>query len=123
MRAQTTYELPGKGSYPLRAGHHERQSVSYKSREKKRKYKAAAAKAETEQRRHRHPDRWYLTIVNRSGVCNDPSCGAPLREGRECVFRFSPKEILCLRCAERRKIHYRPSLRWEQANRRRRRSR
>jgi hypothetical protein len=96
--------------------------MSFKSREKKRSYKVAKAKGQ-QQQRSEHADRWYLTIVNRAGACNDPSCGAPLREGRECVFRFSPKEILCLRCADRRKIRYRPSLRWEQANRRSRRGR
>jgi hypothetical protein len=93
--------------------------VSYKSREKKRRYKAATTESRRKQREE-HADRWYLTIVNRAGICNDPSCAAHLREGRECVFRYSPKEILCLRCADRRKIRYRPSLRWEQVKGRRR---
>ena len=59
----------------------------------------------------------YLTIVSRSACCND--CGGTLRTGGECVFRFEPKEILCIVCADLRNLKYRPSLRWEKAARKR----
>ena len=90
--------------------------MSFKSREKKRRRKLAIANSrrehgETMKARH------YLTIVSRSACCND--CGGTLRTGGECVFRFEPKEILCIVCADLRNLKYRPSLRWEKAARER----
>ena len=89
--------------------------MSFKSREKKRRYKAAT-KRDRKVQRNSYPDRHYLTIVSRAGCCND--CGAPLRPGKECVYRREPREILCKNCADLRKIRYRPSRRREKANRR-----
>lgn len=57
--------------------------------------------------------RYYLSLVSRSACCND--CRRSLREGRECVYRHTPREILCVPCADTREIYYRPSLRWEKA--------
>ena len=88
--------------------------MSYKSREKKRRRKLAQANVRSkhgETMKSRH----YLTITTRACCCND--CGRRLRRGDESVFRFEPKEIVCLTCAELREIHYRPSQRWEKAHR------
>jgi RNase P subunit RPR2 len=94
--------------------------MSFKSREKKRQLRAGAKIAMTHgkniQREH-YKDRHYLTLVSRNASCN--SCGSPLRSGKECVYRFEPREILCKECADARKIPYRTSQRWEKANRRR----
>lgn len=87
--------------------------MSFKSREKKRKSRIAASSAKANRRQH--PDRWYLTIVTRPCCCN--ACGGSLREGAECVYRHEPREVLCLACAQRRRIAPRPSLRWERAKR------
>lgn len=86
--------------------------MSYKSREKKRRKKIATGNV-----REKHGEtmkaRHYLTITTRACCCN--GCGRGLRTGDESVFRFEPKEIVCLSCAELRKLHYRPSQRWEKA--------
>lgn len=89
--------------------------MSFKSREKKRRYRAATTRDRKVQR-NSYPDRHYLTIVSRAGCCND--CGGSLRLGKECVYRREPREILCKNCADLRKIRYRPSRKWEKANRR-----
>ena len=81
--------------------------MSFKSREKKRRAKLAIAKSRTETMAGRH----YLTVVSRHCCCNE--CGGSLREGREAVYRHTPKEILCKRCADRGQLKPRPSLRWE----------
>ena len=88
--------------------------MSYRTREKKRHRKIATASARAQQR-EKHADRYYLTIVSRKASCND--CGGSLREGRECVYRYRPKEILCKVCADMRRLYYRPSMRWESAER------
>jgi RNase P subunit RPR2 len=89
--------------------------MSYRSREKKRRAGIAQQRArrdhrETMKRRH------YLTIVSRDACCN--ACGGMLRQGAECVYRFEPREILCVTCADLRMISYRPSLKWERAQKR-----
>ena len=86
--------------------------MSYKSREKKRRAKIAtgnvrAKHGETMKSRH------YLTIIARNCCCN--ACGAPLRLGGESVYRYEPREIVCLTCAELRGLDYRPSRSWERA--------
>ena len=63
------------------------------------------------QQRKQYAGRHYLTIVSRSACCND--CGGSLRQGRECVYRYEPREILCKECAASRKIRYRLARRWE----------
>ena len=80
--------------------------MSFKSREKKRAKKLAISKAGG------YADRYYLTPVSRHGCCN--SCGASLRAGRDdCVYRHTPREILCLGCATSQGIDYRLSRKWE----------
>jgi hypothetical protein len=88
--------LPGKGSYLTLPTRPRRRPMSFRSREKKRRAKIAVGKA-----RAQHHDtmagRHYLTIVSRPCCCNE--CGGSLREGRECVYRHTPREILCAMCA------------------------
>jgi ribosomal protein S27E len=94
----------------------ERNDVSFKSREKKRRYKAAVKKS-----KQRHaPEtarRWFLTIARKPGAC--ARCGDKLAGGAEVVYRHEPREVRCLRCADRLEDSkgYRPSLRWERARR------
>ena len=90
--------------------------MSYKTREQKRRRKIAITNARAQQRKQ-HPDRHYLTIVSRPACCN--SCGGSLRKGRECVYRYEPREILCKGCADARGLRYRPSRSWERRNRKR----
>ena len=84
--------------------------MSFKSRERKRRERIAQTSGSREQR-SKYADRHYLTIVNRPASCN--RCGGSLRHGAECVYCHTPKQILCVSCADRLGIHYRPSLRWE----------
>jgi hypothetical protein len=85
--------------------------MSFKSREKKRRRKLAIANG-----RAKHgvamAGRHYLAIVSRHCCCN--RCGRSLRAGRDdCVYRYTPREILCLNCANTEKIPYRLSQKWE----------
>ena len=70
--------------------------MGYQHRERKRRARLAKSSSRREQR-SKYADRHYLTIVSRACCCNHG--GERLREGDECVFRFQPKEILCLNCA------------------------
>jgi len=93
--------------------------VSYQSRDKKRRYKAATKKAK--KKAFRSSDtakRWFLTIARKDCCC--ACCSVVLRRGRDIVYRHEPKEIRCLRCAERNADSkgYRTSLRWVQQNKR-----
>jgi hypothetical protein len=81
--------------------------MSFKSREKKRRAKIAQGR----DKRAPQADRRYITIVSRPACCN--KCGAALRKGADCVYRYEPREILCVNCATLQKIRYRTSLRWE----------
>jgi hypothetical protein len=87
--------------------------MSFNSREKKRRARLAIANT---RRDHRQTmaGRHYLTIVSRAACCN--RCGGSLRKGAQCVYRHTPREILCVVCADSEQIHYRPSMRWERAH-------
>jgi len=91
--------------------------MGYRQRERRRRMKrAAAGKAQRQSREtasaaHRH----WLTLVTQKSCCN--RCAGILRVGRECVYRHTPREILCLRCAETQHLSFRPSLAWEQQRR------
>ena len=91
--------------------------MGYKQRERKRRMKRAAATGA--QRRSRDTAsaaaKHWLTLVREDCCCNE--CAGILRVGRECVYRHTPREILCVRCAEARHLHYRPSLAWEKSAR------
>lgn len=93
--------------------------MSYKSREKKRRA-GIAIERERARTRAGANARHYLTIVSRPCCCNTIGCGRSLRRGAECVYRHTPREILCVDCARRRGIAARPSLRWERQARRKR---
>ena len=90
--------------------------MSFKAREKERRCKIAMERDRKAQRGGTGSARHYLTLVSRNCCCNNPDCGRPLRRDAECVYRHEPREILCVACADRREIRYRPSARWEQAN-------
>jgi hypothetical protein len=88
--------------------------VSYESRQKRRRYKRI------ERRRKRTPEsakRWFLTVAKKPGkyMC----CGERFDRGAELVYRHEPREVRCIRCAGRLEDskEYRPSVRWEKAQR------
>jgi len=89
--------------------------MSFKSREKKRRAKLAISKSRTENR-DKMAGRHYLTVVSRTCSCND--CGRRLHEGRECIYRHTPRGVLCMPCAQAQGLHYRLSERWEKQHRR-----
>jgi hypothetical protein len=84
--------------------------MGYQHRERKRRGRLAQTSSRREQR-SRYADRHYLTIASRAACCN--RCGGSLRDGAECVYRHTPKQILCVTCADVERISYRPSMRWE----------
>jgi hypothetical protein len=86
--------------------------MGYQHRERKRRARLAQSGSRRQQR-SKYADRHYLTIVSRPACCN--RCGGSLREGAECVYRYTPREIVCVTCADLERISYRPSLRWERA--------
>jgi hypothetical protein len=88
--------------------------VSYQSRAKKRKYKRV------ERRARRAPEtakRWFLTLAKKPGRFG--CCGDRFERGAEIVYRHKPREVRCVRCAERLEDSrgFRPSMRWERAKR------
>ena len=86
--------------------------MGFKARERRRKKRAGERSRQTAARNSgSSADKWWLTPVRSKCCCN--ACAGILAVGRECVYRHAPREILCVRCAERRDIYYRPSLRWE----------
>jgi hypothetical protein len=88
--------------------------MAWKHREAKRKQRAAIARDRTEARKSGSSSgRWWLTIVSRTTCCANPECRGILRVGGEMVFRKVPQEALCVACADRAGIRYRPSARWE----------
>jgi hypothetical protein len=90
--------------------------VSFQSRQKKRRYKRAIA---TSKKRHADDTarRWFLTLARKDGRC--ARCGRQLRRNGELVYRHEPRETRCLRCASlfEDSKGFRPSLRWERAQR------
>ena len=94
--------------------------MGYKARERKRRMKRAAATGA--QRRSRDTAsaaaKHWLTLVREDCCCNE--CAGILRVGRECVYRHTPREILCVVCAELQHLSSRPSVAWEQQRRSRR---
>lgn len=61
---------------------------------------------------------WFPTLATRKCCCNE--CDGMLPEKRETVYRHTPRTLLCALCAQRHGIKARPSIRWEQAHKRRR---
>jgi hypothetical protein len=91
--------------------------VSFQSREKKRRYKQAVERSRREYAAETR-QRWFLTLVTRKGaVC--ACCGRSLRKGGEMVYRHEPVELRCVECGRREPASkgFRPSVRWERAQR------
>jgi hypothetical protein len=90
--------------------------MSYQSRVKKRKYKRLEAKAKRS-RTAESAGRWFLTLAKRPGryMC----CDRRFDRGAEIVYRHEPREVRCLRCAERDpgSKGFRTSVRYDQAKR------
>jgi hypothetical protein len=100
--------------------------MGFKARERKRQRKASArasAAQGRDQKRARSDGtssaKWWLTPLQSKCCCNRTI----LRVGTSAVYRHTPREVLCLRSADREKVPWRPSARWEKANRRRRQQR
>jgi hypothetical protein len=98
--------------------------MGWKHREAKRKKQAAARRAQQEARASGSSARkWWLTIVSKDVSSANVQCRRVLRVGAEMVFRKLPQEALCITCADRAGIYYRPSVRWEQGYGKRRKQR
>lgn len=90
--------------------------MGYKQRERRRKRRAAVAGAQREARSSgSSAEKWWLMVVSNATCC--ARCGEMLREGREMVYRHTPREALCFGCAEDAEIKWRPSAGWERARR------
>lgn len=86
--------------------------MGFKQRERKRLKKAAMeSNTRTIRRRPKESTNWWLTVVREHTCC--ARCSGQLRAGREMVYRHTPRESLCLSCAEKFNVKFRPSLRWE----------
>jgi hypothetical protein len=86
--------------------------MSYRSRERKRRQRIAQGRAQADARRSgSSAERYWLTVTRQTTCC--ARCGYVLRPGREVVYRHRPLEVLCVPCADREQVPYRPSLRWE----------
>ena len=57
--------------------------------------------------------RWWLTIVRGATCC--ARCAVVLRQGSEMVYRHTPRESLCVACAQNDPDArtFKPSVRWE----------
>jgi hypothetical protein len=90
--------------------------VSFKSREKKRRYKRAVERSKRI-RSEETAGRWFLTLARKNCVC--ACCPSRIGAGGEIVYRHKPREVRCVRCAERLEDSrgFRPSMRWEKARR------
>lgn len=92
-------------------------SMGFRQRQRRRKRRAAQQGAAALSRRTgSSAAKWWLTIVSTKTCC--ARCGLILTVGAEMVYRHTPREALCLTCAEADqsvKSAYRPSLKWERA--------
>lgn len=96
--------------------------MSFKSRERKRRKRV---KMQTDQRESRRSgssaNKWWLTLTKTATCC--ARCGGVLRPGREMVYRRTPLEALCVKCAEADpSVTWKPSTAWEETRSRRRRT-
>jgi hypothetical protein len=98
--------------------------MGFKQRERRRTKKFARERSQKEARGSgSSAGWWWLTPVSRDTCCARPACRTVLRRGGEMVYRHEPLEALCVRCADRERIFYRPSLAMEAEFRRRRKGR
>jgi hypothetical protein len=71
----------------------------YKQRERKRKAKAAQTRAQAVGRRDGQAGaNWWLTLITHDTCC--ANCAHVLRVGKEMVYRYEPREALCVHCAQ-----------------------
>ena len=84
--------------------------MSYKSREARRRKRAALASSSGGAER---TARYWLTVTRRTTCC--ARCAGRLVKGGNMVYRRIPEEWLCVPCADREGISYRPSRRWERS--------
>jgi hypothetical protein len=92
--------------------------VSFKVKEAKRQKRAAGRKRKAAIARNvarRSEGSYFLTLVRRTTCC--ARCAGRLTKGREMIFRKTPQESLCIPCADRGGISYRPSTSWEESRR------
>ncbi len=92
--------------------------MSYRSRQKKRQKKLAYQRSVARSRRTGETaQRWFLTLAKKPGKYT--CCADSFERGAEIVYRHEPREVRCVRCADRdpESSGYRPSLRWERARR------
>ena len=92
--------------------------MAFKQREKRRRIRmaqAAQGRAQRAQRQEGKSSAWWLTIVSGDICC--AACSGVLRVGRPMVYRASPREALCVPCADGKALSYRPSTRWAQQRR------
>jgi hypothetical protein len=88
--------------------------MSFRQQESRRKKKAAQLAAQNQSRwSGTSAGKWWLTLVRVNTCC--AKCGRSLRVGMEMVYRASPREALCMECAESHPSarSWRPSLSWE----------
>lgn len=85
----------------------------FKQRERKRRAKVARTSAARKARTTGSSCRLrWLTLVKEDTCC--ARCAGMLRIGREMVYRHTPREALCLPCADADPaVSYRPSAAWE----------
>jgi hypothetical protein len=62
---------------------------------------------------------WWLTVASLGGRCE--SCDALFEKGGDVAYRHDPKSLICVACADGRRIAYSPSKKWlaKQADERR----
>jgi hypothetical protein len=92
--------------------------VGFKQRERKRRRKAATSSAQAKARESgSSAGKWWLTPLRSTACC--ARCATVIREGHDAVYRYKPREVRCLPCAERDPDSkgYRPSLAWERQRR------
>jgi hypothetical protein len=84
-----------------------------------RKARMEYAKVKRSKREHAAETaaRWFLTVARSKAAC--ARCGAVIPVDGEMVYRHQPREWRCLPCGTRLKDSkgYRPSIRWERAQR------
>lgn len=91
--------------------------MSFEAREKVRKQdRKISASSGSARSSGSAKGRYWLTVVSRKTCC--ALCAGILREGREVVYRHTPRESLCVSCAISAGVSYRPSTRWMKERRR-----
>jgi hypothetical protein len=117
----------GGSSSPARRRENGRLVVSFKQRERARRRRSRAKEAGAIMRSQKvsratgsSAGKWWLTPLTSTQACAIPTCRTVIREEQDAVYRHQPREVRCVRCAERdpKSANYRPSARWERERRR-----